>query len=436
METRELIIDDGERGIFRYHRSTMTSPAILEAERERIFDRCWLYLGHESEVEKTGDYRRRTVAGRPLFFVRGRDGRVKVFVNTCPHRGALICRHDEGNAKVFQCFYHAWTFGIDGELAGTPDPAGYSEHFDRATMGLASPPRVDSYRGFYFVSFDPHAEDLSTYLAGAKEYIDLIADQTEVGMKISSGSHRYSVQANWKLLSENGIDGYHLLPLHRTYFQYVYNLARELPAAYLLENWEPGPVLSLGNGHAVGESHGSAGRAVAYWHPLLGEDTREEIERTRERLVERFGKERGYRIADNNRFLLIYPNLFIYDFLYTTIRIHWPIAPDKSELIGWSLVPSEHSSRLLGRRLDNMLTLAGPGGFAIPDDIEAVESCQAGIQAGEMEWSDASRGMHRQALTSDELQMRTFWRQWRGHLTGVDKVETADRIPAGERTDA
>ena len=120
METRDLIVDDGERGVFRYHRSAMTSPGILELERERIFDRCWLYLGHESEVEAPGDYRRRTVAGRPLFFARGLDGRVKVFLNTCPHRGALICRHDEGNAKIFQCFYHAWTFNTAGDLLARP----------------------------------------------------------------------------------------------------------------------------------------------------------------------------------------------------------------------------------------------------------------------------------------------------------------------------
>ena len=436
METKDLIIDDGERGVFRYHRSTMTSPDILALERERIFDRCWLYLGHESEVEAPGDYRRRNVAGRPLFFVRGIDGQVRVFLNSCAQRGAVICRQDEGNAKVFQCFYHAWTFGIDGELAGMPDRAGYSDQFDPAEMGLSSPPRVESYRGFYFVSFNPHVEDLSTYLAGAKEYIDLIVDQSEAGMKVSSGSHRYSVLANWKLMTENGIDAYHLLPLHRTYFQYVYNLARELPATNLLDNWEPGPVRALGNGHAAGETPGSAGRTVAYWHPLLGEDTRGEVERIRERLVERFGEERGHRIADNNRFVLIYPNLFIYDFLYTTIKVHWPTATDKSEVVGWNLAPREHSPRLLAQRLDNMLTLAGPGGFAIPDDIEAAESCQAGLQSGGVEWSDSSRGMHRQALTSDELQMRTFWRQWRGHLTGVDKVETADRMPAKRAADA
>ena len=426
MDPRDLIVDDGERGIFRYHRSALTSPDVLELERERIFDRCWLYLGHESELEKPGDYRRRNVAGRPLFFVRGRDHQVRVFLNTCPHRGALICRHDEGNARVFQCFYHAWTFGINGELAGFPDAAGYSEQFDKAEMGLKPPPRVDSYRGFFFVSFNPHVEDLRTYLAGAREYIDLIADQTEVGMKIIGGSHQYSVRANWKLLSENGIDGYHLMPVHRTYFEYLYDLAKEVPGANILEGWEPGVMRALGNGHAVGVNPGSFGRAVARWHPLMGEDTREEIASIRERLVERFGEERAYRIADNNRFLLIYPNLFIYDFLYTSIKVHWPTSPDMAEVTAWSLAPSEHSSELLARRLENMLAFAGPGGFAIPDDVEAIESCQAGFQAGGVEWSDVSRGMHRQALTSDELQMRVFWRQWYGHLLGLEEIETAD----------
>ena len=419
METKDLIVDDGERGIFRYHRSALTSPDILELEWERIFDRCWLYLGHESEVEKPGDYRRRTVAGRPLFFVRGRDGQVRVFLNTCPHRGALICRHDEGNARVFQCFYHAWTFSTSGDLVGTPDAAGYSERFDREEMGLRSPPRVDSYRGFYFVSFNHHVEDLRTYLAGATKYIDLVADQSEVGMKISRGFNKYTIRSNWKLMLENGMDGYHLLPVHKTYFEYVYNLAREVPGVDLAEDWKPGPAWSLGNGHAVAASSGSSGRTVARWHPFFGEDTKEEIAAIRERLVERFGEERAYEIADTNHSIFIFPNLIINDFLFTAVRIFEPIAPDSTDVSVWNLFPAEHSPNLLARRLENFVTFQGPGGFATPDDVEAVESSQTGFQAREMEWSDVSRGMHRQALITDELQMRTLWRQWHSHLTGT-----------------
>ena len=435
METKDLIVDDSERGVFRYHRSSLTSPRILELEEERIFDRCWLYLGHESEVERPGDYRRRTVAGRPLFFVRSRDDQVRVFLNTCPHRGALICRHDEGNARVFQCFYHAWTFSTSGELVGTPDTAGYSEGFDRAEMGLRSPPQVDSYRGFYFVSFNEHIEDLRTYLAGAREYIDLVADQSEVGMKVSRGFNKYTVRSNWKLMVENSIDAYHLMPVHRTYFEYLSDLIGDTPEENrmnALGNWHPGPVRALGNGHSVGVARGLAGRTVAHWHPLFGEDTKEEIAGIRERLVERFGEERAYRIANTDHFLLIFPNLLINDFSFTFIRVFDPAAPDSTDVTAWSLAPAEHSLNLLARRLENFVTFQGPGGFATPDDVEAVESSQVGFQAREMEWSDVSRGMHRRASGIDEMQMRVFWRQWHGHLMGLDKVETADRIPRKE----
>ena len=160
MEIKDLIVDDHRKGVFRVHRSSMTSADLFQQEQERILNQCWIYIGHESEVEQPGDYRRRTVAGRPLFMVRGRDGQVRVFLNSCPHRGALICRRDAGNSPVFQCFYHAWTFFYTGELIGVPGEEAYGPNFDRSELGLKSPPRVDCYRGFYFISFNPQAGDL------------------------------------------------------------------------------------------------------------------------------------------------------------------------------------------------------------------------------------------------------------------------------------
>jgi p-cumate 2,3-dioxygenase alpha subunit len=218
VDLSNLIIDRPGEGIFKVHRSSMTSQEVLDLEWERIFEQCWLYLGHESEVPDPGDYRRRTVAGRPLFFNRDRDGQIRVFLNTCPHRGALICRQDAGNAQVFQCFYHAWSFNTRGELRGVPDEAGYGEGFDKKALGLKPPPRAENYRGFYFVSFNPEIEDLPTYLAGAKEYLDLIVDQTEIGLRTVRGSNKYHIKANWKLLVENSLDGYHVFPTHQTYY--------------------------------------------------------------------------------------------------------------------------------------------------------------------------------------------------------------------------
>ena len=446
MEIKDLIVDDRQRGFFRVHRSSMTSVDLFQQEREKIFDRCWIYLGHESEVENPGDYRRRTIAGRPLFFARGKDRQVRVFLNTCPHRGALICRRDEGNAEVLQCFYHAWSFNTDGELIGVPGEEAYGPYFDRSELSLKEPPRVENYRGFIFVSFNPHVEDLVTYLADARDYLDLIVDQSEQGMRVVAGSNKYNMKANWKLLVENSLDGYHLVPTHQTYLDYITSLGtgdNAQPAENAapnrhadrgaadrirppMANRVPGAARALGNGHCVIESAARHGRPIANWHPLFGEDAREPIARVRQRLVEKYGEGRAYRMANTSRNLIIYPNLVINDIMAITIRYFEPLAPDNMEVTAWHLVPREESDAMLATRLDSFLTFLGPGGFATPDDVEALESCQIGFRATETEWSDISRGMLRPAQTVDELQMRGFWRQWHANMQGLSKTNVQD----------
>ena len=429
MEIRNLIIDDRERGIFRVHRSAMTSDELFQRERELIFNRCWIYLGHESEVEEPGDYRRRTVAGRPLFFARGTDGQVRVFLNTCPHRGALICRRDQGNAEVLQCFYHAWTFNTRGELIGLPGADAYGPAFDLKEMGLKQAPRVESYRGFIFVSFNPEIEDLVTYLAGARDYLDLIEDQVDEGMRVVAGSNKYAIKANWKLLGENSLDGYHLVPTHRTYLDYISSLGTD-NSGDTLDARPPGASKALGKGHCVAVNIARNGRPIAHWHPQFGEEAREPIAQVRRRLVEKYGEARAYQMADTSRNLLIYPNLVINDFVAITIRYFEPLAPDHMEVTAWHLAPKVESDAMLATRLDSFLTFLGPSGFATPDDVEALESCQAGYRATEMEWSDISRGMLKpEPGSSDELQMRGFWRQWHAHMQGLNHANVQDGQP-------
>ena len=113
--------------------------------------------------------------------------------------------------------------------------------------------------------------------------------------------------------------------------------------------------------------------------------------------MEKYGEELAYQMADVSRNLLIYPNLIINDIVAITIRYFEPLAPDSMDVTAWHLVPREESDAVLAARLDSFLTFLGPGGFATPDDVEALESCQAGFRATEMEWSDISRG-HAQVL--------------------------------------
>src|SRR5690606_8901029 len=89
---------------FRVNRRAFVSAEILEAEQRQIFDRTWLYVGHASEVPDAGDFVTRDVGGRPMIMNRGRDGALRVFFNTCRHRGAEVCRNARGTARYFTCF--------------------------------------------------------------------------------------------------------------------------------------------------------------------------------------------------------------------------------------------------------------------------------------------------------------------------------------------
>src|SRR5271165_2384333 len=93
------IDDDRVMPRFRVNRSVMTDDDVFARERELIFNRSWLYIGHETELSKPNDFKTRSVAGRPLIFARDAKGKIRVWVNSCPHRGAMICREARGNAR-------------------------------------------------------------------------------------------------------------------------------------------------------------------------------------------------------------------------------------------------------------------------------------------------------------------------------------------------
>ena len=432
-ETLEsLVLDNRNAGVFRVHRSVFTDPRILELERRRVFEQCWVYAGHTSEIPQPGDFRTRRVAGRPLILVRGGDGVVRVLLNTCTHRGAQVCRESCGNTKTFQCFYHAWTFGTDGRLIGVPGEDAYSAAFDREELRLASPPRVDIYRDFIFVSFAPTIEPLVTYLAGAKEYLDLVCDQSEAGMEIVTGTQAYSMRANWKLLVENSIDGYHARTTHQRYLEFLVETGVDPER---IRRRRRGIGKALGNGHALIQTEPLSGRPIAQWTPMFGEAKRAELDAIHQKLVERFGAELAHQMTQTSRNLLIFPNLIVNDIMAITVRTFFPISPEYIEINAWALAPRDESADNRALRLDNFLTFLGPGGFATPDDVEALESCQRGFTNREVEWSDISRGMDRaQPMADDELQMRAFWRQWHALMRGVPRaVATAPDAVALQR---
>lgn len=407
---------DTKRGTFKVPRRAFVDPLVLEAERTEIFDKCWLYLGHGSELKKNGDFVTRSVGNRNIIFNKDASGRVNAFLNTCPHRGSTVCREKTGSAKSFQCFYHGWIFGSDGKLKSQPGQESYAPGFnDRGEANLTSVPRLEQYRDFYFICFDKNAIGLEDYLAATREYIDLVADQATAGMEIVGGTQEYSIRTNWKLLTENSIDGYHAATTHSTYIDYLLNTAGSVAKVPLA-----GVGRDLGNGHAVIEYTAPWGRPIAQWIPAWGDEGKRETEAIYRRLIGQFGEERAKRMAYNNRNLLIFPNLIINDIMAITVRTYYPVAHDYLTVNAWTLAPQEESSWARKYRLYNFLEFLGPGGFATPDDVEALEQCQRGFQnMREVQWSDISKGMLREPpAMDDEIQMRAFWTQWQRRLAG------------------
>jgi len=435
MDIADLIVEREDEGYFAYHRSALTSDEIHRSEIERIFNRSWLYVGHESEVPEPGDFARRMVGTRPLFFVRSRTtGDVNVFYNSCTHRGATICRRDTGNGKSFQCFYHAWTFDTDGALVGVPDEECYGPHFDKSQHGLVPVPRMQSYRGLIFASYDPNVEELTEYLAGARPYIDAMMDAAEVAaefaangknggsgsgspappLQVLRGTHRYGIKANWKLLVENSFDGYHLGPTHATYFQFLRDQNVEVSPS-------TGSMKLLGNGHCVIEYTGSWGRPIARWASQFGEASKAQLDSLREKIIGELG-ETGYRMVELNRNLFVYPNLFVMDNNATALRVIEPTATEYMDVAQYELAPRVEDPTVRKVRLESYVTFAGPGGLATPDDVEALESCQQGAHSG-VEWSLLSRGyFSEEPPMSGELQMREFWRRWQHQLLSRELV--------------
>jgi choline monooxygenase len=185
-----------------------TSQQFYEHEIDRIFRHTWNFVAREDEIGGPGDYMAVELFGEPVALVRGGDGAVRAFANTCRHRGArLLC--GKGNRKTISCPYHSWTYNLTGELRGAPG-MDETENFKREEFGLI-PLRLESWQGFLFLNFDRDAPTLLEHLGNFPEVFGSynFADMVCVGRK------GYDLRCNWKIYVENAMEDYHTSTVHR-----------------------------------------------------------------------------------------------------------------------------------------------------------------------------------------------------------------------------
>lgn len=424
-----MLIDDRRRGVFRVNRRAFIDDRLFALEGRAIFERCWLYAAHESELAASGAFVSRIVGGKPLLINRDRNGGLHAFFNTCPHRGATVCREDRGRARNFTCPYHGWVFSDEGKTIHRPIDTSYSPAcMEDSTQHLTPVPQFDSFAGFQFVNFAQGTESLETYLAGAGEYLKNIQAQDRESMIVLGSPQTYSARANWKLLQENSADGYHASSTHSTYFDYIRNREGAVRDNFSKSGF--GCVRNLGNGHAVSESLDGTpwGRPLARWIDSWGTEIRADVDAAYAEMVQRVGPERAKTICHGDRNLLIFPNLVINDIMGLVIRTYYPTSPSYFEVNAFALAPKHEGPRLRDLRHRNFLEFLGPAGFATPDDQEMLESCQRAYATQTwVQWNDLSRGMLTEdgpnPAKQDELQMRTFWRRWHELMLRAGETE-------------
>lgn len=412
-----LLIDQPGDHKYLVNKRNFVDGELFEYEFSQIYDKLWLYVGHETEIPLPGDFATRTVARRPLLFVRDSNGKVQVFLNTCTHNGSLVCREPAGNREFFPCAYHGWVFNRDGELKEVPGEAAFGPHFKKSQNGLVTVPSLASYQGFVFISF-AERQDLPEYLAGAREYLDILSASSADGMRVLPGTHEYDTRANWKMLPVNVIDGNHFLPTHVTYLQYLQERGSELknPIRDFHET-------VLGNGHTVFEYEAPWGRPQGKPDTAWSGEVNSQVEARRQQLIDRLGPDLGDRIARKNRNLVIFPNLIINDIMGTTIRVAEPISAGYMKVTAWQIAPAEDPPELAQVRNEQFLTFLGPGGFATPDDIEGMEASQRGFASyKEVPWVNYSKGIAAETaggLTNpgeSDFMTRAFFNAWQSYL--------------------
>ncbi len=191
-------------------------PAVYAREQEHLFARMWVYAGHVSSLPQPGDYRVLQLSGESVILIRDKQEQLHAFLNVCRHRGARLCSDVAGHLKgSLQCRYHAWTYGLDGQLLGAPNVL-HLEEFDRATYGLV-PVALEVWEGLIWLNLADHPGSLHEQLSDP-----VVADfggngpleRYRVGQLKVAHTIVYDVPANWKLVMENTLECYHCGPMH------------------------------------------------------------------------------------------------------------------------------------------------------------------------------------------------------------------------------
>lgn len=408
-------------------------PDIYKTELERVFGRCWLFLAHDCQIPNPGDFTTTYMGEDSVIVVRGKDGTVRAFLNTCSHRGNKVCFAEAGNAKSFQCNYHGWSYGTDGKLLSVPlESQIYRDQFERSRLGLRAVPQVDSHGGFIFGCLDPEAPPLLEYLGDMAWYMDTFS--TGGGLELLGPPLKSVLHCNWKIPAENfACDVYHVGWTHVAALKLLNGPLSQAAGNVALPPDPLGIQITSKHGHGFGAIWDTA--TTLHRKP----DFENWIKARLPEVTETLGAERG-RLFNAHWDATIFPNC---SFLYgTNVWKMWhPRGPEEIEVWTWTMVEKNMPTELKRRIQKETIRTFGTAGTLESDDGQNFGACTAtgkGRAAGKGRVTNimgAGRdGRHPKfpGLVADnnysELAARGFYRFWRE----IMEAESWKDVPKGE----
>ena len=188
-----------------------TSRDWFDREQRLIFSNTWALAGLMEDVAEPGAYVSVQAGLNNIFVIKGRDHRLRAFHNMCRHRGTQLLRAVGKSQKAITCPYHDWTYDLEGNLISVPEEDRQFKDLDKSCLGL-KPCAVDVWRGMIFVHPNPEVGSLMDWFGGLDKHMAPY-DPAEL-YEFPEGRLTKRIKANWKIVAENFMDGYHLSHLH------------------------------------------------------------------------------------------------------------------------------------------------------------------------------------------------------------------------------
>ena len=409
-------------------RKVWSDSAVYELEKQAIFGRAWLFLGHESQIPEVDDFVQAYMGETPIILSRGDDRKIHALINSCSHRGLPVCRADHGNSKRFVCPYHNWTYKTDGSLVGIPQENIIEQKPDKSTLGLKPVPRVESWRGFVFGSFNREIEPLDQYLGDMRFYLDAFLLRFEEGIEFLGAPHRWMINANWKLPVENQLGD-----VNHGAFLHAALISREIQQHIEATGFSAVPAPGHGASFRL-MPEGTPPEEIAWGFEGLGglmggSEVQDYLREIQTRAEERVG---AIRARMKGLTYGVYPNL---SFLWsnTSFKVSHPRGPGKVEYWSWAVVPADAPDSIKKVLRTNYSSFFGPGGILEQEDSEAWSQQYLGSN---IDYADDKPYFYGLGLneekphsdmpgllgtTANEHYARAFYLRWRQDMMAVEQ---------------